>query len=40
MVISYLINTLSTTFQWAAGQIQRPFRYFFSQEEEVQQGLN
>ena len=37
MVIGYLISTLSTTFQRVAGQIQRPFMYFFNQEGEVQQ---
>ena len=35
MVVTYLINLVSTAFQWAVGQVQRPFRYFFRQEEEV-----
>ena len=37
MVVTYLINVVSTAFQWTVGQVQRPFRYFLRQEEEVVQ---
>ena len=37
MVVAYVINAFSTVIQWTVGQTQRPFRYFFRQEEEEEQ---
>ena len=35
MVVPYLINVVSTAFQWTVGQVQRPFRYFLGKKKEV-----